>query len=88
MRAQLGFSHGQTVACGDSGNDLAMMEGQHKAIVVGNAQPDLVAWLSEQQQQQDAASSNGNARLFPAQKHRAAGIFEGLEKFGFKCAGS
>ena len=74
------------MACGDSGNDITMLGGRNRAIVVGNAQPDLVAWVAEQRQreQQSAAGCNGAARLFSAQQHRAAGILEGLESFGFK----
>jgi hypothetical protein len=35
----------KTVGCGDSGNDIAMFEGENLSIVVGNAQEDLVKWL-------------------------------------------
>jgi hypothetical protein len=48
VRASLGFGRAQTVAAGDSGNDVAMLAGRHRAIVVGNAQPDLVAWAAKQ----------------------------------------
>eukprot|EP00983_Pelagomonas_calceolata_P015401 487984-Pelagomonas_calceolata.AAC.4 len=32
------------------GNDILMLEGNHPAIVVGNAQPELLAWLAYQPQ--------------------------------------
>jgi hypothetical protein len=48
VRAMLGFSRAATVAAGDSGNDVAMLNGWHRAIVVGNAQPDLAAWAAAQ----------------------------------------
>ena len=47
VREMLGFSRGSTVAAGDSGNDVAMLSGRNRAIVVGNAQPDLVAWAAQ-----------------------------------------
>ena len=46
VRKSLGFSLGATVAAGDSGNDVAMLSGRNRAIVVGNAQPDLAAWAA------------------------------------------
>ena len=48
VRAALRFSRAATVAAGDSGNDVAMLSGRHRAIVVGNAQPDLAAWAAAQ----------------------------------------
>lgn len=47
VRKQLGFQHEQTIACGDSGNDKDMLAGPNRAIVVGNAQPDMKAWIHE-----------------------------------------
>ena len=47
VRQQMGFLHECTVACGDSGNDKDMLGGQNLAVVVGNAQPDLKAWIDE-----------------------------------------
>ena len=82
VREQLGYSHRQTVVCGDSGNDKDMLSGQNLAIVVGNAQPDLVAWLAEQKQ--ESSNGHGQQRLFRAQQHMALGILEGLQQFGFK----
>ena len=81
VREQLGYSHKQTVACGDSGNDKDMLSGQNLAIVVGNAQPDLVEWLKEYK---DESGNGHQLRLFTAEQHRALGILEGLEQFGFK----
>jgi sucrose-6F-phosphate phosphohydrolase len=73
----LGFAPHQTVACGDSGNDLDMLQAggkkdQHHAIVVGNAQEELMAWARE---------AEGPLLV---EGHRAHGILEGLEKLGFK----
>ena len=47
VREMLGFDLSSTVAAGDSGNDVAMLSGRNRAIVVGNAQPDLVAWAAQ-----------------------------------------
>lgn len=45
VRRELGFALEATVACGDSGNDILMLSGQNRALVVGNAQPDLLKWV-------------------------------------------
>jgi sucrose-6F-phosphate phosphohydrolase len=73
----LGFAPHQTVACGDSGNDLDMLQSgggkdRHHAIVVGNAQEDLMKWARESKEP------------LIVEGHRAHGILEGLEKLGFK----
>jgi len=47
VREMLGFDLSSTVAAGDSGNDVAMLSGRNRAIIVGNAQPDLVAWAAQ-----------------------------------------
>jgi hypothetical protein len=58
-----------------------MFEGHNLSIVVGNAQPDLVAWL-------DATSAStppladGRPRLYRATEHVADGILQGLQHFG------
>lgn len=61
------------VAAGDSGNDILMLEGNHPAIVVGNAQPELLAWLAYQPQ-------TGKVLLTDA--IYADGIMEGLARHG------
>lgn len=61
------------VAAGDSGNDILMLGGGGPAVVVGNAQPELVDWLMAQQQ--DGRIVYTNAPL-------AWGIMEGLAKHG------
>lgn len=57
-----------------------MLSGPNLAIAVGNAQPDLVAWL--EQHQADASPLPGKARLMRARAFEARGILEGLEYFG------
>ena len=81
VRQEHGFAHAATVACGDSGNDILMLSGKNLAIVVGNAQLDLVAWL--QQHVQDESPLPGKQRLLKAGKHEAYGILEGLKYFGY-----
>ncbi|KAL4425696.1 hypothetical protein ABPG75_009712 [Micractinium tetrahymenae] len=77
-RRRLGFAPEHTVAAGDSGNDIDMLEGEHKSIIVGNAHPELFAWA-------DARRAAGTAdELHVAQAHRAQGILEGLQRWGFK----
>ncbi len=80
VRQKYGFAHDRTVACGDSGNDKDMLSGQNLAIVVGNAQPDLMKWVNETQ----LSLSDENARLIVTDAHMAKGILEGLATFGLK----
>jgi hydroxymethylpyrimidine pyrophosphatase-like HAD family hydrolase len=86
VRAAHGFQLAATVACGDSGNDILMLSGANLAIVVGNAQPDLIKWLDGA----GAASAGegnsplpGKVRLHRAGAAEARGILEGLSYFGF-----
>uniref|UniRef100_A0A1D1ZRU8 Sucrose phosphatase-like domain-containing protein n=2 Tax=Auxenochlorella protothecoides TaxID=3075 RepID=A0A1D1ZRU8_AUXPR len=68
----LGFRHEDIVAAGDSGNDVDMLEGAPAAIVVANAQPDLLEWV-------ERSRSPGVIRT---RGSRAWGILEGLERLG------
>lgn len=80
-RRTLGFAPDQTVACGDSGNDIDMLEGRHRSIVVGNAHPVLLEWAEARQRGLAAGTPGG--QLLVAGGHRAHGILEGLQAFGF-----
>lgn len=80
IREQFAVPHEQTVACGDSGNDIAMFEGANLSIVVGNAQPDLVTWL-EENMPGIPPTSTGQARILHATQSVADGILEGLQHF-------
>ncbi|MEW5320338.1 MAG: hypothetical protein WDW38_011418 [Sanguina aurantia] len=71
VRQQYGVPEHFCVAAGDSGNDVLMLEGDHPSIVVGNAQPELLAWLVQQKQ-------TGKV-IFTDAKH-ADGILEGLAR--------
>jgi hypothetical protein len=73
LRQKLEIDAQQTVVCGDSGNDIALLQGEERGIIVGNAQPELRQWY--QQNQTDY-------RYF-AQTHYANGILEGLQYFNF-----
>lgn len=61
------------VAAGDSGNDIALLTGEHRGIIVGNAKSELKQWYEKQ---------NTN-NLYQAKANYAAGILEGLLYFGF-----
>lgn len=82
VREQLGFEHSATLACGDSGNDIDMLGGRNLAVVVGNAQAELLRWLIKEKERSKAAG--GPKRLLAATRERADGIIEALETFGFK----
>ena len=62
-----------TVACGDSGNDIALFRGEEKGIIVGNAKSELRQWYHQ----------NQNETLYLAEAHYADGILEGLKYFEF-----
>lgn len=83
VRQKFGFPLSATVACGDSGNDILMLSGKNLAIVVGNAQPDLVTWVHAHQQK-DESPVQGKQRLVQTKQHEALGILEGLEYYGLK----
>jgi len=46
VREALGFGSEATLAAGDSGNDILLLSGRSRGVVVGNAQPDLAAWAA------------------------------------------
>ena len=56
--------------------------GANLALVVGNAQPDLVKWL--EQHRGEASPVAGKQRLYRAAQHEAHGILEGLQYWGLK----
>ena len=80
MRKRLGFKLLDTVACGDSGNDILMLSGQTRCIVVGNAESELRQWANERVLQGELAVE----RIFLATENEALGILQGLAKFGFR----
>jgi hypothetical protein len=72
LRQQFQVSPDRTVACGDSGNDLAFFEAdEHLGIIVGNARTELLDWHH----------ANPSNNRYLAQSAYAAGILEGLEYF-------
>lgn len=74
VRQHLGVDPTRTVACGDSGNDIALFaDRQEYGIVVGNAMSELLKWHHD----------NPNPHRYLAKAHCAGGILEGLQHFGF-----
>jgi len=74
IRHRLGIDPARTVACGDSGNDLALfVDRQERGIIVGNARSELLNWHH----------ANPNPNRYLAQAQCAGGILEGLQYFGF-----
>lgn len=63
--------HATVVTAGDTLNDLAMFETGLMGVMVGNAEPDLVAQLPRL------------PRVYRARADGCAGIAEGLRHFGF-----
>lgn len=63
-----------TVACGDSGNDIALLSiPETYGIIVGNARDELLYWHHH----------NSSSQRYQAHAHYAAGILEGLTHWGF-----
>ncbi len=73
LRKRWDINAEKTIACGDSGNDVALFEGEEKGIIVGNAKPELLEWYEQ----------NKNESLYLATAPCAGGILEGLEYFQF-----
>ncbi|KAL6764257.1 sucrose-6F-phosphate phosphohydrolase-domain-containing protein [Haematococcus lacustris] len=85
VRRHFGFPVHAAVACGDSGNDILMLQGANPAIVVGNSQPDLLVWLKQRRAEEvPGAGPGGKERLFLAPQHEALSILAGLEYWGYK----
>jgi hypothetical protein len=77
LRHQWAFEPDETVACGDSGNDLALFTvADHRSVIVGNAHSELLQWYQ----------ANPAPHRYLAQAHYAAGILEGLNYFGMMTA--
>jgi hypothetical protein len=72
VRHSLNIDPLNTVACGDSGNDLALFEDrEERGIIVGNAKSELLSWHH----------ANPNPNRYLAKAGYAQGIIEGLEHF-------
>ena len=71
LAERVGTKPENVVTCGDTGNDLDMMRPElgFRSIAVGNAAPELKAFEAPQ--------------VYHAQDNFAAGILEGLKKFGW-----
>lgn len=74
LQQKWGIDNTKTVACGDSGNDIALFSvGDARGIIVGNARPELRQWYDQ----------NPADYRYLAQADCAGGILEGLYHFGF-----
>jgi hydroxymethylpyrimidine pyrophosphatase-like HAD family hydrolase len=84
VRARLGLDLSTVVACGDSMNDLQMLELAPHAIVVSNAVPEIIHWAQQQGQEQRQQNQGGHKKIvYVASKPAAAGVLEGLHRLGF-----
>jgi sucrose-6-phosphatase len=73
VREELNMPCERTVACGDSGNDIALFTENTYGIIVGNARSELRDWYT----------ANKRSTLYLARNSCAAGILEGLNHFGW-----
>ncbi|WP_353931241.1 sucrose-phosphate phosphatase [Okeanomitos corallinicola TIOX110] len=74
VREKLEIDVARTIACGDSGNDIALFANrEEKGIIVANAKQELLEWHK----------ANPNKNRYLAKTGFAAGIEEGLGHFGF-----
>ena len=77
------FDSSQTLACGDSGNDLDMLRGPHRCVVVGNAQEDVKRAMRGETTANDGVL-DAHGSLYVANGEVAFGILEALEHFGLR----
>ena len=70
VQRALGFEDNVTLACGDSGNDILMLSGTNRSVIVGNAQAQLREWHEQ--------APNPVGRRFVAKKACADGILEAI----------
>ncbi len=68
LHARLGIPGERVVVAGDSGNDVDMFIPPFRGIIVGNADADLRALAGP--------------RVYQAQAYHAAGVLEGLQRWG------
>lgn len=73
LRNKWNIAADRTIVCGDSGNDIALLQGEEKGIIVANAKRELLQWYE----------ANQNETLYLAEAGYAAGILEGLKYFNF-----
>ncbi|MEZ6123019.1 MAG: HAD-IIB family hydrolase [Planctomycetaceae bacterium] len=64
------------IYAGDSGNDLAAIQVAYRAILVGNALPEVRLQARELRRQ-----GNSGGQLFEAQAHATSGVLEGVLSF-------
>ena len=74
VRSLFGIPTERCIAAGDSGNDSLMLGGRNPAIVVGNAQDELLEWVMRQSQE--------DGRLVVSDAEMAHGVLEGLGRLG------
>ncbi len=77
VAALFGVPSERTLAAGDSGNDALMLGGTCAGVLVGNAQPELVAWALARADAQGAPP-----RLVLADAPLGRGVLEGLMRHG------
>ncbi len=75
LMTALGLTNGNTIVCGDSGNDIGLFKQNTLGVIVNNAQVELLDWHRE-----CGYDSHGRLRqqIYYAQKGFAAGMLEGL----------
>lgn len=69
LRRRLGLPLDRVVVCGDSGNDLDMLDRPWCSVVVANAQPEL-------------ARARLQPPTYRASRPASRGVLEGLQRFG------
>jgi len=71
------YTEANTLTAGDSGNDIAMLDGPEFGVIMGNAQAELRNWY------QHGLAADRRSRKHLAQATFADGILEGLAHFKF-----
>lgn len=74
IQNQLNYNAQNTVACGDSGNDVALYRnGSAKGVIVANATDELLNWYA----------LNQNENVYLTKEKYAMGVVDGLKHFGY-----
>ncbi|ULQ55701.1 HAD family hydrolase [Flavihumibacter rivuli] len=72
LAAVLGIPNHRIMACGDTMNDLSMLDAGYQSVVVGNAEPGLKALLDKKE------------TVYFADEPGCGGILEGLDYFSWR----
>jgi sucrose-6-phosphatase len=75
LMVALGLTNGNTIVCGDSGNDIGLFKQNTLGVIVNNAQGELLDWYREYG---GDSHERLRQRIYYAKTDCAAGMLEGI----------